>query len=37
MKHFEIILMDGKNNVVFTGVIEENMLWKLKFMEMYLE
>lgn len=37
MKHLEIILLDGKNNVVFTGVIKENMVWKLKFMKMYLE
>lgn len=32
--HLEIILMDVRNNVVFTGVIKENMVWKLKFMEM---
>lgn len=37
MKHLEIILMDGKNNVVLTGLIKENMVWKLKLMEMYLE
>lgn len=29
--------MDGKNNVVFTGVVKANMVWKLKIIEMYLE
>lgn len=36
-KHLKIILMVDKNNMLFTGVIKENMVWKLKFMEVYLE